>query len=79
MQKDKDIILAVDYHAENTEVRWLNCHTGEERCLNIPTARAGILRLVDKALAEAAGVVQHVTENKRQLWRHQTSGRSSTG
>ena len=56
MQKDKDIILAVDYHAENTEVRWLNCHTGEERCLNIPTARAGIVRLVDKALAEAAEV-----------------------
>jgi len=56
MQKDKDIVLAVDYHAENTEVRWLNCHTGEERCLNIPTARAGILRLVDKALAEAAEV-----------------------
>jgi transposase len=49
----KDIILAVDYHAENIEVRWLNCATGEERCLNIPTTRSGILRLVEKAIAEA--------------------------
>ena len=31
----KDTILAVDYHAENTEVRWLNCHSGEERRLNM--------------------------------------------
>ena len=34
---------------------------------------------VRKALAEAAGVDQHMTENKRQLWRYQTSGRSSNG
>jgi transposase len=52
----KDIILAVDYHAENTEVRWLNCCTGEECRLNIPTTRSGILRLVEKAVAEAAQV-----------------------
>jgi transposase len=52
----KDIILAVDYHAENTEVRWFNCCTGEERRLNIPTTRIGILRLVEKAIAEAAQV-----------------------
>jgi len=56
MYRNKDIILAVDYHAENTEVRWLNCHTGEERRTNIPTARASILRLVEKAVAEAAEV-----------------------
>ena len=54
MYDQKDIILAVDYHAENTEVRWLNCNTGEERCLNIPTTRTGILRLVDKTITEAA-------------------------
>ena len=54
MYDQKDIILAVDYHAENTEVRWLNCHTGEERCLNIPTTRTGILRLVEKTITEAA-------------------------
>jgi transposase len=52
----KDIILAVDYHAENTEVRWFNCGTGEERRLNIPTTRVGILRLVEKAAAEAVQV-----------------------
>ena len=27
----KDIIVVVDYHAENLEVRTLNCATGEER------------------------------------------------
>lgn len=50
----KDIILAVDYHAKNLEIRRLNCATGEERRLNIPTTKAGIGRLVDKAIAEAA-------------------------
>ena len=54
MYDQKGIILAVDYHAENTEVRWLNCQSGEERCLNIPTARSGILRLVEKAVGEAS-------------------------
>ena len=54
MYNQKDIILAVDYHAQNTEVRWLNCHDGEERRLNIPTTREGILGLVHKAVAEAA-------------------------
>jgi transposase len=56
MYDRKDIILAVDYHAENTEIRWLNCATGEERTLRIPTARGGILRLVEKAISEAAPV-----------------------
>ena len=56
MYSSKDIILAVDYHAENTEIRWLNCHSGEERRTNIPSARASILRLVEKAVAEAAQV-----------------------
>jgi len=56
MYERKDIILAVDYHAENTEVRWLSCSSGEERSLKIPTTRAGILRLVEKAIAEASAV-----------------------
>jgi transposase len=56
MYDRKDIILAVDYHAENTEVRWLNCSSGEERSLRIPTARGGVLRLVEKAISEAAPV-----------------------
>jgi transposase len=54
MDSGKDIILAVDYHAENTELRWFNCVTGQERCLNIPTTRSGILRLVEQAAAEVA-------------------------
>lgn len=54
MYSSKDIMLAVDYHAENTEVRWLNCSSGEERCTNILTTRSGILRLVEKAAAEAS-------------------------
>ncbi|WP_295441897.1 IS110 family transposase [uncultured Thiodictyon sp.] len=54
MYERKDIILAVDYHAENTEVRWFHCASGEERCLNIPTTPAGLSRLVEKATAEAS-------------------------
>lgn len=50
----KDIILAVDYHAKNLEIRQLNCATGEERRLRIPTTKAGIVGLVDKAIAEAS-------------------------
>jgi transposase len=56
MCSSKDIILAVDYHAENTEVRWFNCSSGEERRVNIPTTRSGILRLVEKAVAEGSPV-----------------------
>jgi transposase len=56
MYSRKDIILTVDYHAENTEIRWFNCTGGEERCLNIPTTRGGILRLVEQAAEEAAAV-----------------------
>jgi transposase len=51
---NKDIILAVDYHDENLEIRRFNCATGEERCENRPTTRAGILEVVDDAAAEAA-------------------------
>ena len=61
MYDRKDIILAVDYHAENTEVRWLNCASGEERSLRIPTTRGGILRLVEKAVGEAGQVGGQVT------------------
>ena len=54
MDRSKDIILVADYHAENTEIRRLNCATGEERRLNLPTTRAGLLRLVEQAVVEAA-------------------------
>ena len=53
MHNPKDIILVVDYHAKNIEIRRLNCVTGEERRLRIPTTKSGILRLVDQAVAEA--------------------------
>jgi transposase len=56
MDMRKDIVLAVDYHAQNIEVRRLNCFSGEERRLNIPTTRVGILRLVEEAVVEARTV-----------------------
>ena len=54
MYGKNDSILAVDYHDENLVVRWLNCHTGEERVLKRPTTAVAIARLVDQAVAEAA-------------------------
>lgn len=54
MYSRNDSILAVDYHDENLVVRWLNCHTGEERLLKRPTTACAIRRLADQALAEAA-------------------------
>jgi hypothetical protein len=69
----KDIILAVDYHAKNIEVRWLNCATGQERCLNIPTTRSGILRLVEKAIAEAAQLAARSSGS----WNPPQAGRES--
>ena len=56
MYDRKDIILAVDYHAENIEIRWFNCASGEERRLNIPTTRSGVLRLIEQAIVEAATI-----------------------
>ena len=52
MQRDKDIVVAVDYHAENIEFRWFNQHTGEERTGRYPTSRAAILRQVERAAGE---------------------------
>ena len=52
MQQSKDIILVVDYHAENIEFRWFNEASGEERTGNFPTTRAGILRQVEQAAGE---------------------------
>ena len=52
MQQAKDIILVVDYHAENIEFRWFNEATGEERVGRYATTRAGILRQVEQAARE---------------------------
>ncbi len=48
----KDIVLVVDYHAENIEFRWFDEATGEERTGRYPTTRAGILRQVEQAACE---------------------------
>jgi transposase len=54
MHERKDIILVADYHAQNTEVRWFHCGTGEERRLRIPTTRSALLQLVEQATLQAA-------------------------
>ena len=54
MCKDKDIVLTVDYHEQNLEVRRLNCATGEAQTLTLPTTRENIGKLVDAAGDEAA-------------------------
>jgi hypothetical protein len=54
MGTSKDIVLVVDYHAENLEVRIFNAATGEERTANVKTTRANILRLAEGATTEAA-------------------------
>jgi transposase len=66
MSMSKGIILVVDYHAENLEVRIFNGATGEERCENCKTTQANILRLVEQARAEAAeagGAVRWIMES----------------
>ena len=54
MYTNKDIILAVDYHDNNLSIRWLNCHTGEERQLKCKTSADNIRQLADEAANEAA-------------------------
>jgi transposase len=53
MDNTKDILLVVDYHARNCQVRWFNCFSGEERQRGIPTTREGIGALVDESAGEA--------------------------
>ncbi len=50
----KDILLVVDYHLENLEIRRLNGATGEERRWKQPTTRQGILEIVEAARKEIA-------------------------
>jgi transposase len=54
MMHQKDILLAVDYHLENLEIRQLNGVTGEERRWNQPTTPEGILEVVEAARKEIA-------------------------
>lgn len=50
----KDILLVVDYHAQNCEIRRFNCVSGQERREKIPTDPATILAVVEEAAGEAA-------------------------
>jgi transposase len=54
MPYQKDIVLTVDYHKKNLEIRWLNRATGEERTFRRPTTRENIEAVVREARAEAA-------------------------
>lgn len=51
---EKDIVLAVDYHKKNLEIRWLNRATGEERSFRRPTSREEIEAVVRAARADSA-------------------------
>lgn len=50
----KDIVLVVDYHLENLQVRTFNEATGEDRCFRRKTTKADVLRLQRDAQREAA-------------------------
>jgi len=54
VHENKDIVLVVDYHAENIAYRWFDESTGEERTGRYATSRAGILRQVEQAVGEVS-------------------------
>lgn len=58
----KDIVLTVDYHPQNFQVRWLNRATGEERCFRRETTAANIQKVVGQAQEEAS------SEGGRVVW-----------
>jgi transposase len=53
MNKGNDIVLAVDYHDENSVIRWFDCATGEERVLKCVTEGEAILAVVRSAKKQA--------------------------
>jgi transposase len=55
MCNNNGIVLIVDYHAQNLEVRWFDRGSGEERRMNVPTTKDQIEQLLEKARAEAGG------------------------
>jgi len=61
MPERKDIVVVVDYHAENIEFRQFDEVTGEERCGRYATTRAGIVRQLEAAARE-------VTAGGRVVW-----------
>jgi len=54
MNKGKNIVLVVDYHLENLDVRQFNEATGEEQCFKAVTGSRQILGLVRRAQIEAS-------------------------
>jgi len=62
---NKDILLVVDYHAENLEVRIFNGATGEERTENCKTTQVNVLRLVEQAAQAVCpgGAVRWIMES----------------
>jgi transposase len=48
-----DIVLAVDYHDENTVVRQFDERTGVETIVTVPTSARGLRQVVDQAAAVA--------------------------
>lgn len=54
MNTGKDIVLVVDYHAENIVYRHFNEATGEERTGRYPTGRQAIVQQVREATLELA-------------------------
>ena len=53
MNDSKDIVLAVDYHLENLQIRQCNQATAEERCFRRKNTAQEILRVVGEAQVEA--------------------------
>jgi transposase len=49
----KDIVLVVDYHLQNLQIRRFDQSTGEERCFRRQTTRQEILRVVREAQVDA--------------------------
>ncbi len=47
MYSGQDIIIVLDYHAENIEYRWFDARSGEERTGKYPTSREGIGEQLD--------------------------------
>jgi len=53
MYAGKDIIVVLDYHAENIEYRWFDAQSGEERTGRYPTTAAALEAQAQEALRQA--------------------------
>jgi len=53
MYEGKDIVLVVDYHLQNLQIRQFNETTGEERCFQTKNTSRKVLAVVERAQREA--------------------------